>query len=69
MTPFSGFSGFKGVAGVQAAPVQETEPERSTQVFAQILQQLQGTKQAQAIADKSKVDMLWPMGPAVKGKI
>jgi hypothetical protein len=51
------------------AMAEEPVQGQGTRVFDQILQQMKTAQQGRATAEKSKVDMLWPMGTAVKGKI
>lgn len=62
-----GFKGFR-----PAAPVQPQAPGRNRsiggRVFEQLQAQLRQTHQAQQTQNKSKVDMLWPLGTIMKGK-
>ena len=72
MKPFNGFSGFtpmNHIGGTYEEPATEQKPATGGKVFDQILQQMKAAQQGQKTAMKSKVDMLWPMGTAVKGKI
>ena len=72
MKPFNGFSGFapmNQIGGSYEEPAAEQKPTTGGKVFDQILQQMKAAQQGQKTAMKSKVDMLWPMGTAVKGKI
>jgi hypothetical protein len=71
MKPFQGFAGFTGMSQFSQGNTAPEEPaqEQGTKVFDQILQQMKATQQGKQAAEKSKVDMLWPMGTAIKGKI
>lgn len=71
MKPFQGFGGFAPTNAFMQADTAPEEPAQGqgTKVFDQILQQMKAAQQGKATAEKSKVDMLWPMGTAVKGKI
>jgi hypothetical protein len=72
MKPFNGFSGFapmNQIGGSSQEPPTQPDTSSGGKVFDQILQQMQAAKEGQKTAMKSKVDMLWPMGTAMKGKI
>lgn len=71
MKPFQGFGGFTSTNAFMQADTapEEAPPGQGSQVFDQILQQMKAAQQGRATAEKSKVDMLWPMGTAMKGKV
>jgi hypothetical protein len=71
MKPFQGFGGFAPSNAFMQGEATAEEPAQGqgTKVFDQILQQMKAAQQGRANAEKSKVDMLWPMGTAMKGKI
>jgi hypothetical protein len=66
---FSGFAPMNQIGGAYEEPAAEQKPATGGKVFDQILQQMKAAQQGQKTAMKSKVDMLWPMGTAMKGKI
>jgi hypothetical protein len=66
MQGFKGFQSFPPLGGT--AKKDEAHSEKGASVFNQMLQQMQQAQQAKKTANKSQVDMLWPLGTAMDGK-
>lgn len=70
MKSFQGFTGFTGMSqfSQDETPAEEPVQGQGAKTFEKMMQQMQSAQQAKTTAAKSKVDMLWPMGTAMKGK-